>query len=127
MTAGSGCASVSVRSTTDSAHGSTAAILPQPVEADVAEYPPHPSRESRRLLQSLELAERLQECVLEGIPGILLGTQVTQRLQVEAVLMADHEGIEGGKAAGKGRGDELGICGLAFHRSTTTTPHDPGR
>ena len=56
------------------------------------------------LFQSFELAERLQECVLESILGLLLTTQVTQRLQVEAILMADHQGFEGGKAAGKGGG-----------------------
>ena len=98
-------------------HGSTAAVLPQPVEADVAEYLPDPGRESGRLLQSLELAERLQECVLESILGLLLAAQVTLRLQVEAVLMTHHQGFEGIKAAGKGGGYQLGICGWAFHRS----------
>ena len=91
------------------------AAVAQHVETPVPHRRPQPGPDLDRLPQLVEALQRPDQGLLHRVEGVVVAPQVSEGLAVELLLVAPHEGLEGGQVPGSrgpGQGTVAGFCGL---------------
>ena len=78
---------------------------------------PQPGSDLDRLPQLVEVLQRPDQGLLHRVEGLVVRTQVSQGLAVELVLVAAHEGLEGGQVSGRRGPGQGAICFWGVHPS----------